>query len=149
MPMSRQAFGPNLRRIRIQKGISIEKIAAGTKISADLLNGLERNDFSRWPVGIYARAYVRQYAYAIGVDPDSTVDEFCRYFAEGDRRAERTVREQATIAGLETLAYRDEPPPAAGGDRRAGKRRAADKPKNQPAAQAGFLVRLRRAFNRA
>ena len=148
--MSRQAFGPNLRRIRIQKGISIEKIAAGTKISADLLNGLERNDFSRWPVGIYARAYVRQYAYAIGVDPDSTVDEFCRWYAEGDRRAERTVREQATIAGLDTLAYRDEPPPDAGGDRRAAKRRAGDKPKTQPAAQnAGFLVRLRRAFTRA
>jgi transcriptional regulator with XRE-family HTH domain len=148
--MSRQAFGPNLRRIRIQKGISIEKIAAGTKISADLLNGLERNDFSRWPVGIYARAYVRQYAYAIGVDPDSTVDEFCRWFAEGDRRAERTVREQATIVGMDALAYRDEPPPAAGGDRRAGKRRAGEKPKPKPAAQgAGFLVRLRRAFTRA
>jgi transcriptional regulator with XRE-family HTH domain len=148
--MSRQAFGPNLRRIRIQKGISIEKIAAGTKISADLLNGLERNDFSRWPVGIYARAYVRQYAYAIGVDPDSTVDEFCRWFAEGDRRAERTVREQATIVGMDTLAYRDEPPPAAGGDRRAGKRKAGEKPKAQSAAQgAGFLVRLRRAFTRA
>jgi transcriptional regulator with XRE-family HTH domain len=148
--MSRQAFGPNLRRIRIQKGISIEKIAAGTKISADLLNGLERNDFSRWPVGIYARAYVRQYAYAIGVDPDSTVDEFCRWFAEGDRRAERTVREQATIAGLDTLAYRDEPPPDAGGDRRAGKRRAPAKPASQSAPQAaGFLVRLRRAFTRA
>jgi transcriptional regulator with XRE-family HTH domain len=148
--MSRQAFGPNLRRIRIQKGISIEKIAAGTKISADLLNGLERNDFSRWPIGIYARAYVRQYAYAIGVDPDSTVDEFCRWFAEGDRRAERTVREQATIAGLDTLAYRDEPPASAGGDRRAGKRRAGERPKTQPAAQgAGLLVRLRRAFTRA
>ena len=58
--MSRQAFGPNLRRIRIQKGISIEQIATATKISGDLLSGLERNDFSRWPVGIYARAYERE-----------------------------------------------------------------------------------------
>jgi transcriptional regulator with XRE-family HTH domain len=148
--MSRQAFGPNLRRIRIQKGIPIEKIAAGTKISADLLNGLERNDFSRWPIGIYARAYVRQYAYAIGVDPDSTVDEFCRWFPQGDRRAERTVREQATIAGLDTLAYHDDPPPDAHGDRRAGKRKSPAKPASQSAPQtAGFLVRLRRALTRA
>ena len=146
--MSRQAFGPNLRRIRIQKGISIEQIAAATKVSADLLSGLERNDFSRWPVGIYARAYVRQYAYAIGVDPDSTVDEFCRWFAEGDRRAERTIREQATIAGEDSVNYRDDPPAAAGADRRAGKKRPAAKP--APAAEPdGLLVRLRRAFTRA
>ena len=137
--MSRQAFGPNLRRIRIQKGISIEHIAAATKVSADLLSGLERNDFSRWPVGIYARAYVRQYAYAIGVDPDSTVDEFCRWFAQGDRRAERTIREQATIVGQDSVNYQDEPPAAAGGDRRAGKKR----PGRQagPGARAGRTVR--------
>jgi transcriptional regulator with XRE-family HTH domain len=146
--MSRQAFGPNLRRIRIQKGISIEQIAAATKVSADLLSGLERNDFSRWPVGIYARAYVRQYAYAIGVDPDSTVDEFCRWFAEGDRRAERTIREQATIVGQDSVVYRDELPATAGGDRRAGKKRPGGKP--APSAEpGGLLVRLRRAFTRA
>jgi len=146
--MSRQAFGPNLRRIRIQKGISIEQIATATKISGDLLSGLERNTLSRWPVGIYARAYVRQYAYAIGVDPDSTVDEFCRWFAEGDRRAERTIREQATIVGQESVNYRDEAPNAAAGDRRAGKKRPGAKP--APSTEAGgLLVRLRRAFNRA
>jgi transcriptional regulator with XRE-family HTH domain len=146
--MSRQAFGPNLRRIRIQKGISIEQIATASKISADLLSGLERNDFSRWPVGIYARAYVRQYAYAIGVDPDSTVDEFCRWFAEGDRRAERTIREQATIVGQDSVIYRDDPPNLAAGDRRAGKKRPGAKP--APTAEpGGLLVRLRRAFNRA
>lgn len=146
--MSRQAFGPNLRRIRIQKGISIEQIAAASKISADLLSGLERNDFSRWPVGIYARAYVRQYAYAIGVDPDSTVDEFCRWFAEGDRRAERTIREQATIVGQDSVAYRDDPPAVAGADRRAGKKRP--EAKSAPSSETGgLLVRLRRAFNRA
>ena len=144
--MSRQAFGPNLRRTRIQKGISIDQIAASTKIAADLLNGLERNDFSRWPEGIYARAYVRQYAYAIGVDPDATVDEFCRFFPQGDRRAERVVREQATIIGHDKLTYRDEPPPAAGGERRGGSKRAPKPPAPQP---AGLLVRLRRALTRA
>ena len=146
--MSRQAFGPNLRRIRIQKGISVEQIATATKISADLLSGLERNDFSRWPVGIYARAYVRQYAYAIGVDPDSTVDEFCRWFAEGDRRAERTIREQATIVGQDSVTYRDDAPAAPGGDRRAGKKRPGAK--SAPSSETGgLLVRLRRVLNRA
>lgn len=140
--MSREAFGPNLRRIRIQRGISIDRIAAGTKINAELLKDLERNDFSRWPVGIYARAYVRQYAYAIGVDPDSTVDEFCRWFPQGDRRAERVVREQATIVGHD-LAWKDEVP------EKTNRRGGAQAAQVQPPPSEGFLVRLRRAFSKA
>jgi transcriptional regulator with XRE-family HTH domain len=97
--MTREAFGPNLRRVRLQRGISLETLAATTRVSADLWRGLEENNYSRWPTGIFARAYVRQYAEAIGLDPDATVDEFCRWFAPGDRRAERVVRETAAIVG--------------------------------------------------
>ena len=97
--MTREAFGPNLRRIRVQRGIPIEQIAEVTNIARDLLEGLERNDFSEWPTGIFARAYIRQYAYAVGVDPDFTVNEFCRYFPQGDRRAEGVIREHAEIVG--------------------------------------------------
>jgi transcriptional regulator with XRE-family HTH domain len=95
----RQAFGPNLRRLRVQRGISLERIAATTKISPDLWAGLERNDFSRWPTGIYARSYVRAYAQELGSDPDATVDQFCRLFPAGDRRVGRVVREQAALVG--------------------------------------------------
>lgn len=103
----RDAFGPTLRRVRVQRGISLGAIAAATKISTDLLSGLERNDFSRWPSGIYARAYIRAYATEIGVDADTTVDDFCRWFPQGDRRAERVVREQAAIVGHD-LRWKDD-----------------------------------------
>ena len=92
-----EAFGPNLRRIRVQRGISLDSIAEATKISPDLLVGLESNDLSRWPSGLYARAYIRAYAMHIGVDADAAVNDFCRWFPQGDRRAERIVREQAAI----------------------------------------------------
>jgi transcriptional regulator with XRE-family HTH domain len=107
--MSRDAFGPNLRRVRLQRGISIEHICTATKIPGELLVGLESNDFSAWPAGIYARSYVRQYANAIGVDPDTTVDEFCRWFPQGDRRAAARLREHASIVGHE-LEWRDDVP---------------------------------------
>jgi hypothetical protein len=94
-----EAFGPNLRRIRVQRGISLESIVAATKVGTDFWAGLERNDFSRWPAGIYARSYVRAYAQHIGVDADATVDEFCRLFPNGDRRVLRVVREQAAMMG--------------------------------------------------
>jgi transcriptional regulator with XRE-family HTH domain len=103
----REAFGPNLRRIRIQRGISLERISEATKVSADFWVGLERNDFSRWPSGIYARAYVRAYAFEIGVDPEATVNEFCRWFPHGDRRASRVVKEQAAIVGHD-LHWKDD-----------------------------------------
>ena len=103
----REAFGPNLRRLRVQRGISLEHIAASTKVSVDLWSGLERNDVSRWPSGIYARAYVRAYAMEVGLDPDTAVNEFCRLFSNGDRRAERVVREQAALVGHD-LRWRDD-----------------------------------------
>jgi transcriptional regulator with XRE-family HTH domain len=105
---ARDAFGPNLRRIRIQRGVSLESIADATKVSLHLWKALERNDFSRWPSGIYARAYLRSYAAAIGADPDTTVDDFCRWFPQGDRRAGRTVREQAAIVGHADVKWRDD-----------------------------------------
>jgi transcriptional regulator with XRE-family HTH domain len=103
----REAFGPNLRRLRVQRGISLESIAGATKVHTDLWAGLERNDFSRWPAGIYARAYVRAYAVEVGVDPDATVDEFCRLFPNGDRRVVRLVRQQAALVGHD-LRWKDD-----------------------------------------
>ena len=103
----REAFGPNLRRLRVQRGISLESIAAATKVHTDLWAGLERNDFSRWPAGIYARAYLRAYSVEVGVDPDATVDEFCRLFPNGDRRVVRVVREQAALMGHD-LRWKDD-----------------------------------------
>ena len=101
------AFGPNLRRLRIQRGVSLDRISADTKVGIALWAGLERNDLSRWPTGIYARAYVRAYAQAIGVDPESTVDDFCRAFPHGDRRAEPLIRGQAEIVGYDDLEWQD------------------------------------------
>jgi transcriptional regulator with XRE-family HTH domain len=118
--MSERAFGPNLRRIRIQRGISIYEIVAATNVNAALWEGLERNDLSRWPTGIYARSYVRSYAKAIGVDVESTVDDFCRCFPHGDRRAELVIRGQAEIIGHDDLQYHDVVPPTVGDAERRG-----------------------------
>jgi transcriptional regulator with XRE-family HTH domain len=144
---AREAFGPNLRRQRIQRGISLEQIAEATKVSVSLWAGLERNDFSRWPNGIYARSYVREYALAVGADPEATVDEFCRWFPHGDRRAGRTIREHAEIIG-HAPQWRDEVPPTVVEDRRG----AHAMPPEQAAPTSTFAQmfgRLRRAIDRA
>jgi transcriptional regulator with XRE-family HTH domain len=95
----RDAFGPSLRRIRLQRGITLDRLAVDTKVGIELWSALERNDLTRWPAGIYARSYVRAYAIHVGLDPEATVDDFCRFFPQGDRRVERVVREQAALVG--------------------------------------------------
>src|SRR6478672_6543574 len=142
----REAFGPNLRRIRLQRGVSLKQLAESTKVAETLWAGLERNDFSRWPNGIFARAYVREYAKAIGADPEATVDEFCRWFPNGDRRIAPIIKGQAEIVGHSELEWRDDVPPgAANGDRRG----AGEAPpvRKKPAGPLTSL--LRRVLSRA
>src|ERR1700752_4426293 len=111
------SFGPRLRAERERRGISIDTIASVTKVGGDLWDGLERNDFSRWPSGIFARAFVRDYARAIGLDADEVVDEFCRLNPLGDRRASRLIQAQAQLIGHH-LAYAESGAVPVQGDRR-------------------------------
>jgi transcriptional regulator with XRE-family HTH domain len=147
----REAFGPNLRRIRLQRGISLQQIASETNVSEVLWAAMEKNDFSRWPNGIFARAYIRDYAKIVGADPDSTVDEFCRWFPHGDRRANRQIRGHAEIVN-HRLEAKEEIPPEVGGDRRWSPDKASKETidRSTPAgSQAGVFDRLRRALSRA
>jgi transcriptional regulator with XRE-family HTH domain len=113
----RDTFGPRLRSERERRGISLETIASVTKVSADLWDGLERNDFSRWPSGIFARAFVRDYARAIGLDEEEVLDEFCRLFPIGDRRVSRLIQAQAQLIGHD-LEYSEPGAVPPQGDRR-------------------------------
>ena len=73
-------LGAWLRRERERAGVTLETIAARTKVARTLLEALERNDVSRWPNGIFRRAFVRGYANQIGLDPDYAVALFIRAF---------------------------------------------------------------------
>lgn len=113
-------FGPRLRSERERRGISLGTIVTVTKVGADLWVGLERNDFSKWPSGIFARAFVRDYAKAVGLDADDVVDEFCRLFpAIGDRRGGRIIKAQAALIGHNPDGVDDATQLPPEGDRRA------------------------------
>ncbi len=118
----RDQFGPRLRRERERRRISLDEVAQATKVSVDLWEGLEQNDFSRWPSGIFARAFVRDYARVIGLDVDAIVNEFCRHFRVGDRRAERLVEAQAALLGQRYDRRSAADPLPAGRERRAANR---------------------------
>jgi transcriptional regulator with XRE-family HTH domain len=100
------AFVTRLRRYRQQAGISLEEIAAQTRVRSELFAAFENNDLAAWPKGVYARAWIRAYASAVGLDPIDTVNEFCRLFPQGDRRVDATMAGIAAIVATES-AYRD------------------------------------------
>jgi transcriptional regulator with XRE-family HTH domain len=75
-------FGAWLRDERERAGVSLEAIAAQTKVARSLLEALERNDVSRWPAGIFRRSFVRSYAKLVGLDPDQTVALFLQAFPD-------------------------------------------------------------------
>ena len=79
---TRVEFGEWLRRQRERRGVTLKALADQTKVSAALFAGLERGDCSRWPSGIYSRAWIRNYALAIGLDPELTSERFSQCFAE-------------------------------------------------------------------
>jgi hypothetical protein len=77
-----QSFGARLRLQREHSQVSLATIAAQTKIKAALLAALERDDVSQWPTGIFRRAYLRDYARAIGLEPEAVVREFLEVYPD-------------------------------------------------------------------
>jgi Helix-turn-helix domain len=71
-------LGAYLRAERERRDLALRTISESTKVSLPLLEGLESDDISRWPGGIFRRAFVRSYAEAVGLDPDDVYRRFER-----------------------------------------------------------------------
>jgi hypothetical protein len=92
-----------LRSGRERRRITLSRLSRETKVREEIWEALEENDLSRWPNGIYARSLIRQYAERVDLDAEGLVNEFCRHFANGDRRRQTIIREVA-----ELIAHRGE-----------------------------------------
>jgi GAF domain-containing protein len=95
-----QTFGARLRQRRERQKIALAAISEQTKINLSLLEALERDDVSRWPVGIFRRAYVRSYAQAIGLDPNVLVREFLERYPDPLEEID-SISETAARAGAQ------------------------------------------------
>jgi Helix-turn-helix domain len=102
---SEETFGGRLRRERERRQIALSSISANTKINASFFEALERNDLSRWPTGIFRRAFIRAYATGIGLDPDTIAKEFHERFPDPAEQTPTPVAEAPTIAPVETPAH--------------------------------------------
>lgn len=106
-------LGPYLRRERERRGLTLRTISENTKVSVALLEGLEADDISRWPGGIFRRAFVRSYAQCVGLDPDDIVRRFEAQFPPADAAPVAQV-EKIVAATSESGAVASLPLPLAG-----------------------------------
>jgi cytoskeletal protein RodZ len=69
-------LGARLAAARAERGWSLADAQRGTDIRLKYLEALERGDLDALPGWAYARAFVRTYARALGLDADQLVAEF-------------------------------------------------------------------------
>ncbi|MFH1415007.1 MAG: RodZ domain-containing protein [Elusimicrobiota bacterium] len=59
-----------LRKIRKDKGISLEQVARETKVPLDKLKAIEEDDFSQFEARFYAAGFLKIYAEYLGIDDE-------------------------------------------------------------------------------
>jgi cytoskeleton protein RodZ len=74
--MSSTAFGEHLKREREMRGVSLEEIAAATRINTRYLEAIESERWDQLPGGVFNRGFIRSIARFLGMDEDSLVAEY-------------------------------------------------------------------------
>lgn len=64
----------DLAALRESRGVTLEHVAAVTKIALRYLQAIEAAEFRKLPGGVYDISYIRQYAREIGFDPSALLD---------------------------------------------------------------------------
>jgi cytoskeletal protein RodZ len=76
--MTTSAFGEHLRRERELRGIRLEEICAGTRISMHFLEALESGNWNELPGGVFRRGFIRSVSRFLGLDEESMVAEYAQ-----------------------------------------------------------------------
>ncbi len=69
-------LGARLRQARTEKNLSIDDIQALTKIQKRYLHGIEEGNYEAMPGPFYVRAFIRQYADAVGLHGDELLEQY-------------------------------------------------------------------------
>lgn len=73
-------LGSALAAARRERGLSVEDVAAATRIRPAIIRAIEEDDFDACGGAVYARGHLRSVAQVVGADPRPLVEEFDRRF---------------------------------------------------------------------
>ena len=66
-------LGNRLKEARLVKGLSLDDLQEITKIQKRYLIGIEEGNYSMMPGKFYVRAFIKQYAEAVGLEPEEII----------------------------------------------------------------------------
>lgn len=69
-------LGTRLKEARLAKGYSLEDLQEITKIQKRYLSAIEEGNFSVMPGAFYVRAFIKQYAEAVGLDANEILETY-------------------------------------------------------------------------
>jgi cytoskeleton protein RodZ len=81
-------LGEFLRGERQARGISLQQIAADTRISMKMLQAIEEGDGEQLPAPVLIKGFLRAYAQRIGLDPEDVILEYQDLIEEVGSRQE-------------------------------------------------------------
>jgi len=88
MLLEKDSFGSILQAARERRGVTLQDIAAITNVPSELWRDFERSDVELWPDHLNTSGYVRQYAEAVGLDPEMVTEQFRRLYPQRSNRVE-------------------------------------------------------------
>jgi len=71
-----------LKKRRVELGKKINEAAEITRIKESYLKAIEEEDFSKLPIEVYTKGYIREYAKFLGVYSEDTIAKYDRYLDE-------------------------------------------------------------------
>ncbi len=86
--------GQTLADSRESKGLSISDVAIQLNVTQEIINGLERDDYSNLPPAIYTRGYLRSYANLLGIDPEPLLERQKKLTSASDANSKAPTKVQ-------------------------------------------------------
>lgn len=87
--MSEYLTGSVLKDERIRRNLSVEDISRYTYIRETFISAIEDNRFETFPSLAISRGFIRNYAFAMGLDGDRLLRQFNREFSTGKIKVSR------------------------------------------------------------
>jgi hypothetical protein len=78
------SLGDQLQQARKQRRMTTSAVASATRMKIQIVEDLEREDFTRIAAPVYGKGFIRLYAEHVGLDPKPLVDEYVARFVDPD-----------------------------------------------------------------
>jgi cytoskeletal protein RodZ len=99
-------LGETLKQTRIEKGISLEELQETTKIRRRYIEAIENGNLDELPGSFYARAFVKNIAEVLGLDPHQVLSQFQSELPQANNDSYEVIRQSRPKTKLPSAAGR-------------------------------------------